>query len=86
MTAEEVKIWACENETELVLLDDLDEAIEGIISEGLPHVKVVYSKEKAIEIFRSYDMTEEEAWDHFEYNTLRSLPYMGDAAPVFMET
>lgn len=86
MKRSEVERWAQENEVTLVLLDGADEAIEGVISEGLENPKVVYSKEKFLRVLESEGMMREEALEFFDYNTLRALPYMGKNAPCFMET
>lgn len=84
MTRQQVEIWAKENDEPLVLLDGLDLAIEGIISEGLKNPKVVYSKEKTLRALRLQGMNKTEALEWFDYNILRALPYMGKYAPVFL--
>ena len=49
-------------------------AIIGITPDGN---KLVYSSEKIIRAFMDVDkMSEEEAIEWFEYNTLRAIPYM----------
>lgn len=55
------------------MFDDLCPAIVGFSHDN----RVVYDYEKILEVFRERDgMTEEEAIDFVEFNTLRSLPYM----------
>lgn len=85
MTREECKAWAEEHDTELILLDDADEAIVGIAVDGVDDYKVVYSKSKFLESLQNQGMTEIEAIEWYEYNTLRSLPYMGIHSPIFLE-
>lgn len=86
MTWEECKEWAEEHDTELVGLDNADEAIVGIAVDGVDAYKVVYSKSKFLGTLQKQGMTESEAQEWYEYNTLRSLPYMGVHAPIFLET
>lgn len=85
MTRNEVERWAEENDVTLVILDGLDDAIVGIASDGLECPKVVYSKSKVVDALVSDGMTRDEALDWYCYNTLRSLPYMGKEAPIFLE-
>lgn len=59
----------------------LDDAIIGISDEG----RVVYSYNKLLKAFMKHEgMTYEEAIEWVEYNTMRSLPYMGQQAPVIV--
>ena len=47
--------------------------------------RVVYDYGKMIKYLMKKDgMTPEEAADFIMYNTLRSLPYMGDKVPIIM--
>ena len=85
MTHDECCEWAEENDTELVFLDDADEAIIGIVVDGLEDCRIAYSKRKFLEILQKQGMTESEAEEWYEYNTLRSLPYMGKHSPIFLE-
>ena len=57
------------------------DAIIGITYDG-DHV--VYSVEKFSECLEREGMTPEEAADWISYNTARSLPYMGEHAPILM--
>lgn len=44
---------------------------------------VVYSAEKVVKILvKDNDMTEEEAWEHFDYNI--SGAWLGDGTPIFV--
>ena len=70
---------------DLVYLGDKPEqyadAIVGITYDGN---HVVYSTEAFQECLVKEGMTPEEAADWISYNTARSLPYMGEHAPILM--
>ena len=60
--------------------DGLDEAIIGFE----PNLwKVVYSRNKCIEIIAAEGMSTEDALDYLEYNTFNT--YMGDNTPLWVE-
>ena len=60
---------------------DYDSAIIGITENN----QVVYNYEKMIEyLIQEDDMDYEEAVDFISYNTIRSLPYAGEGAPIIM--
>ena len=60
---------------------DYDSAIIGITENN----QVVYDYEKMIEhLMQEDDMDYEEAVDFTSYNTIRSLPYAGEGAPIIM--
>lgn len=60
---------------------DYDEAIIGVSHDD----RVVYSFEKMIKCLVDNDkMTEEEAIDFIEYNTIRAIPYFGPTAPIVL--
>lgn len=59
-----------------------DNSIIGISTDG----RVVYSFEKMIKEFMSDEnVSEMEAIEWIEYNTIRALSYMGDNAPIICE-
>lgn len=61
---------------------DYETAIIGVDTEG----RVVYSFEKMVKyLIDNEKMTEEEAIEWIEYNTIRALPYMGDKAPIIVK-
>ncbi len=70
---------------ELIYLGDKPEqyadAIVGITYDGN---HVIYSVEKFAECLVKEGMSHEEAEDWISYNTARSLPYMGEHAPILM--
>lgn len=67
---------------EFLYADGFDDAIIGI--ETYIYPRVVYSVEKCIEILKSKDMTEDEAFEYFEFNVAQS--YVGDQTPLWINT
>jgi len=60
---------------------DYADAVIGIDDEG----RVIYSYDLMVQSLCLTDgMTEEEAAEYIDYNTLRSLPYMGKKRPIIM--
>lgn len=58
-----------------------DDALIGVTSDD----RAVYDYELMVEwLINTEGFTEEEARDWIDYNTLRSLPYMGEGAPVIL--
>ena len=58
-----------------------DEAIIGIGHNG----RVIYSYDKLVQVLVAHDdMTDEEAIEWIDYNTIRAIPYMGEKAPIVM--
>ncbi len=47
--------------------------------------RLIYSYEKMVEFLMVTDgMSREDAIEFIDYNTIRSLPYMGERAPIIM--
>lgn len=68
-----------------IVFDNLsyDKSIVGITTDG----RVVYDYDKmVIEIMEDEEWSYEEAVDWIDYNTIRSLPYAGENAPIIMYT
>lgn len=68
---------------EAVVFDgpDFDDAIVGVTDEG----QVIYSYDLMVQSLMNHDgITMEEAIDFIEYNTIRSIPYAGENAPIIM--
>jgi hypothetical protein len=64
-----------------IILDGLDDGIIGIDVDG----HVVYSYEKCCKALMENDkMTDEEAREWVDYNTIRAIPYMGENRPIMM--
>lgn len=60
---------------------DYDDAIIGVSHDD----RVIYDYDKMIEHLMVHeDMTDEEAADFISYNTIRSIPYAGENAPIIM--
>ena len=59
--------------------DSYDDALIGVSESG----RAVYDFEKMVEWLMVRDgMTSEDAIEWIEYNTIRSLPYAGEGAPI----
>jgi hypothetical protein len=60
---------------------DYDDAIIGVSHDD----RVIYDYDKMLEHLMAHeDMTDEEAADFISYNTIRSIPYAGENAPIVM--
>ena len=60
-----------------------DNAIIGATTDG----RAVYDYDKmVVELMNDDDISEQEAIDWIEYNTIRALPYAGEMAPIIMFT
>lgn len=79
-----VKEWLCEKGYEdSILFEDpcYSSAIIGISEDG----RVIYSYIKMIDyLVLNNSMTPEDAVDFIDFNVVRSLPYMGDKAPIIL--
>ena len=62
-------------------LDEYDDAIIGLDQATMG---VIYSVKKILEIIENEDeeTTEEDALEHFGYNVVRGVAYMGDTKPI----
>lgn len=72
--------WCEENQ---LFADGFDDAIIGVTTIPGGCTVVAYSYEKCIEILKA-DTNEEEAREHFEFNTIGS--YVGPFTPLFVHT
>ena len=69
---------------EAKIFDDLDGAIVGLAENG-KGIIAVYDNDAILKIFMDRDgMTDEDVQDYIDFNIIRSLPYMGEYAPVIM--
>lgn len=60
---------------------DYDDAIVGVTDEG----NVIYDFDLMVEcLVKSDGITELEAIEFIEYNTIRAIPYAGEPAPIIM--
>ena len=68
---------------EAILFDkpDYDDAIVGVTDEG----RVIYDFDAMVKcLVDSDNMSEMEAIEFIEYNSIRALPYAGELAPIIM--
>ena len=67
----------------LIVLHGFSEALIGISEKFGEEPRLVYSKDKIIEILMEEDeMSDEEAIEHFYYNIIGT--YMGEGTPTFI--
>ena len=58
-----------------------DDALIGVTEDN----RAIYDFDKLVQwLIHTENLTQEEAIEWIEYNTIRALPYMGDRAPVIM--
>jgi len=58
-----------------------DDAIIGVSTDG----QAIYAYDLMVEwLIENEGMTEEEAMEWIDFNTIRSLPYAGENAPIIM--
>ena len=61
--------------------DSFDTAILGYTEDG----KLVYSYDKMIEwLTENDDLSPEESQEWIDYNTIRTIPYMGEKSPIIV--
>lgn len=84
MTLDELKQTLCEQEhDDSVVFENPDfaDAVVGISEEG----RVIYDYDKMVESLMAEDcISDEEAVDFIEYNTIRAIPYMGEKKPIIL--
>lgn len=79
---ENMRDYLSEIDEDFLFADGFDEAIMGH-GERCGLSVVVYNADKCLEILRENDgMTEDEAYEFFEYNVLGS--YVGEKTPIFL--
>lgn len=74
-----------ELEEDTIVFDNpnFDNSIIGVTTDG----KAVYDYDKMVaELMEDDDISEQEAIDFIDYNTIRAIPYAGEMAPVIMFT
>lgn len=63
--------------------EEFDGGIVGVSIDG----RLVYDYDLMVESLSEADgMTPEEAAEYIDYNTIRSLPYMGELAPIIIRS
>ena len=79
---EEVRL---ELDEDAIVFDNpsFDNSIVGVTTDG----QAVYDYDKMVEeLMNDEDISEEEAIDWIEYNTIRAIPYAGEMAPVIIHS
>ena len=73
-------------EASVVLLEPktYDTAIVGLWWDGVDEPHVVYDRDKILDVLEQ-DMSKDDAYEFYDYNTLRALPYMGVNKPIIIE-
>jgi hypothetical protein len=80
---EEVRAWIAEMNPEALLADGFEDAIIGVAERCSKEPLVVYDIQKCVQILVTRDgMTEEEALEFLEFNTLGA--WMGEMTPLFL--
>ena len=81
MTAEELILENGYEDVKYLTNYSYDTALIGISDDN----RAIYDFDKMIEwLIEKEEMTQEEAIEWIEYNTIRALPYMGEDAPIIM--
>lgn len=80
ITLDEVRSFLLEEgyeDTPIFVNPDYADAFMGVSQDG----RAVYDYEKMVESLTDENMTENEAVEFIEYNTMRTIPYMGEKSP-----
>ena len=77
-----IREWRTQYNEKALMPDGFDDAFVGIAERCGQEPVLVYDRQKCVNILQSQDMTEEEAVEFFEYNTLGS--WVGDNTPIFI--
>ncbi len=80
-TAEDTANWILDHEyEEVVVIDGFDDAFVGCTTDGV----AVYNVDRCIEIIaEDFNISTEDAIDHFEYNVIGA--YLGPKTPIFLD-
>lgn len=69
-------------ENNLLIMDDFDDCIVGVVYGKMRELVVLYDREKIIKKLMNSGMTYEEAEEYHEYN--QADAWMGDKTPMFL--
>ncbi len=83
MTKEEI-IEQFDLEDDLVFLEESNIFNKGIIGVSSDNLHIVYDYEKLVEALVGSGLSEEDARDTLDYNTLPSAPQMGKCHPIII--
>lgn len=79
MSNEELLDWLGERGYETtVVFPEYAPAVTGITHDG----RVIYDFNIMVDCLAADGLSYEEAVEHIDYNVVRSIPYLGEAAPV----
>lgn len=71
------------DDEEIIFADGLDEAILGIVTTFGQPPRVCYDLEKVLDCLQRQGMTDQEAFEYWEYNIAGA--YVGPSTPAFLE-
>jgi len=82
---EEISQYATDNQQAVYFPDGYENGLIGWTDDGEIHA--VYDYDKSIEYWaRTNNTSIEDSIDNFEYNCVRSLPYLKEGRPIFIHT
>jgi len=86
MTRKEIEEFCESRDIVLTLFDGYDHAFKGVYyEEEIDAYRPVYCTNTIIESLISDGMDHEEAIEYYEYNIVRTAPYMKPHVPLFIE-
>jgi len=82
LSIEERKEIMAESNPDMLFADGLDDALIGVAERACKETVAVYDRQKCIRVLMKQKMTEEEAVEYFEFNTVGA--WMGENTPIFI--
>jgi hypothetical protein len=85
LTRAVINQWAMDNDVELILFEPpehFDEAIVGLVRGYGQELTVLYDEAKVLAAMQATGMSEEDAREWFEFNTVGA--YLGETTPRFL--
>lgn len=81
MNAEEKLLYAGYDSVKYFTNYSYDDALIGVSEDG----RAIYDFEKMVDwLMKEEGLSDDEAVEWIEYNTIRALPYFGEDAPIIM--
>lgn len=69
----------------MIKMDGFDDCVLGVVNIVGQEPRLVYDTQRVIDkLMSSSEMTEEEAWEYWEYNQLGA--YVGEDSPAFLHS
>lgn len=62
------------------IFDGFEAAYAGMSHDG----RVIYDYNKMVKVCKKWGMTYEEALEYIDYNPVRTIPYLGEKAPIIL--